>query len=152
MIHAQESKVVPVVYPQVIKNNTGWVGTVGYTPTVVDTKGYHYAVFKWKIGATDIAQASLILSSTDTSDGTTNAVAYYTFGATGKLPLPTATDDNGVWKIYIDLRGKYRYHTVTAVQGNGSVGGYADGEFELWRGDISPTSATAHNLVGQDYV
>lgn len=154
MIHAQDFKTVPVVFPQAIKDNTAWVGTTGSTPVVVDTAGFHYAVFNWLVGATDIAQASLIINSDSDSAGA-SPTAIYTFGGTGKIALPTATDDNGLFKVYIDLRKLStddRYLSITAVAGDGSAGAYAVGWFELWRADQCPTSATGHGVVAQDFI
>lgn len=154
MIHAQNCKTVPVVFPQAIKDDTDWVGTSASTPVIVDTLGFHYAVFNWLVGATDIAQASLIILA-DEDSALGSATAIYTFGATGKLALPTATDDNGLWKVFIDLRKlstEMRYLAITAKAGNGSVGAYGCGWFDLWRADIAPTSITQRGLVGQDFI
>lgn len=154
MIAAQDCKTVIVVASQAIKDNTAWVGTTGSTPVVTDTAGFHYAVVNWHVGATDIAQASLIINSDSDSAGA-SPTAIYTFGATGKMALPTATDDNGLWKLYIDLRKistDGRYLTVTAVAGDGSAGAYATCWIDLWRADQCPTSATAHGLVAQDFI
>jgi len=151
MIAAQNCKTVFCVFPQAIKDNTAWVGTTGSTPVAVDCLGFHYACFNWVVGATDIAQASLIVNS-DEDSALGSVTAIYTFGATGKMALPTSTDDNGLWKLWIDLRKVERYLCVTAVAGDGAAGAYACGWFDLWRGDIAPTSATQHGLVAQDYI
>jgi hypothetical protein len=152
MIAAQDCKTVIVVASQAITDNAAWVGTTGSTPVVVDTLGYHYAVVNWHVGATDIAQASLIVNTDDDSAGA-SPTALYTFGAVGKMALPTSTDDNGLWKLGIDLRRittDGRYLTITAV--NGATGAFATCWIDLWRGDTSPTSATQHGLVAQDFI
>ena len=151
MIHSQNSKIVGVVFPQAIKDDTAWVGTTASTPVVVDTAGWDYAVFTWIVGATDIAQASLIVVSDDDS-ALASSTARYTFGATGKMALPTATNDNGVFRLFIDLRGKERYWGVTAAAGDGTAGAYAVGFFELYRGVEAPNSATERGLVANDFI
>ena len=152
MIHAQNSKIVPVVFPQAIKDDTDWVGTTASTPVVVDTAGFNYAVFTWIVGATDFAQASLIVVSDDDS-ALGSTTARYTFGATGKMALPTANDDNKVWKVFIDLRGKQRYWAITAKAGNGSTGAYGVGYFELFRASSEvPNTATERGLAANDFI
>jgi hypothetical protein len=151
MLQAMNAKMVGVVLSQAIKDDTDWVGTSASTPVVVDTLGFHFAVFNWWLGASDIAQASLIVVSDDDS-ALGSATTRYTFGGTGLMALPTATNDGGFWKLGIDLRGKERYWGITAKAGNGSTGAYAVGWFELYRADQEPATATARGLVAQDYI
>ena len=151
MIHAQNSKFVGIVFPQAIKDDTDWVGTTASTPVVVDTAGYDYAVFTWILGATDIAQASLIVVSDDDS-ALGSTTTRYTFGSGSNMALPTATDDNKAFRLFIDLRGKERYWGITAKAGNGSVGGYAVGFMELYRAGEVPNTAAERGLAANDFI
>ncbi len=152
MVPGARNKTVGIVFPQAIKDNTAWVGTTASTPVVVDTAGFSHMKIKWMTGATDIAQASLVVVSDDDST-LASATTKYTFGGTGLMALPTATDDNKIWELSIDLRkNTERYWGVTAAAGNGTVGAYAVCWAELYNGDEVPTSDTQRGLADSDYI
>jgi hypothetical protein len=152
MVPGSNFKRVWIVPPQAIKDDTDWVGTTASTPRIIDTAGFAYMKLVWALGASDIDQASLIVVSDDDS-ALGSATTRYTFGGTGKMALPTATDDNKFWDLGIDLNGNpERYWGVTAKAGNGSTGAYAVCWVELYRGDEVPISDTQRNIADSDYI
>lgn len=152
MIHAQNSKIDVVIFPQVIADNAEWVGSSGSTANSADALGFHYGCFNFMLGASDIAVAGLIVVSSTTST-LTSVTARYTFGGTGLMALPGATSDDGVWRLFIDLR-KYgdRYWGVTATAGNGSAGSYAAAWYEFFRADEVPNTAAERGCTAVDFI
>jgi hypothetical protein len=55
--------------------------------------------------------------------------------------LPSATDDNKLFKFEIDTRGRKRYLDVALTGGDGSAGAYFVAWAELSRGEQVPTTA-----------
>lgn len=152
MFPGSNCKTVGIIFPQAIKDNTAWVGTTASTPVVVDTAGFSRMKIKWMSGATDIAQASLVIVSDDDS-ALGSATTKYTFGGTAQLALPTATDDNKFWEVNIDLtKNTERYWGVTAAAGNGTAGAYGVCWAELYAGDEVPISDTQRGLAGSAYI
>jgi hypothetical protein len=148
----QKTKVVGIVFPQAIKDDTAWVGTTASTPASIDTKGFNCLTVYWMLGATDIAQASLIIVE-DSASNLGTATALYTFGGTGNLALPTDANDNGIWRVHIPLDGtRKRYIGVTAAAGNGTAGAYAVCWGVLEGANECPNSDTERGVVGSAFV
>jgi hypothetical protein len=96
--------------------------------------------------------SSFIIKSDDDS-ALGSATARYTFGATDKIALPTATDDNKCWSVGVDLtKNTERYWGVTSAAGNGTTGTYAAIWIDLYRGDEVPTSDTQRGLADSDFI
>lgn len=148
----QKSKIVGIVFPQAIKDNTAWVGTTASTPVSVDTKGFAFCTIYWAVGATDIAQASLTIVE-DTASNLGSATSLYAFGSGSNLALPTATDDNKFWRVHIALDGtRKRYLGVTAAAGDGSVGAYGMCWAVLEGAEETPNSDTERGVAGSAFV
>src|SRR5574343_198778 len=119
----QKHKAVAVTPPNAIYDNTS------LTCATVDTLGFGVAMFDLYLGGTDIAMTAYkIQESDDDSTYTDVTGAVYgtstdIFGATSALP--TATDDNKNFYIYVNLSGRKRYLKAVATAGNGSLGSYA---------------------------
>lgn len=145
MIHAQNSKFVPVINPQAIVDNDAPVGAADDgSPVSIDTRGYQYAVITLYLGATDIACTACKLLHGDATNSM-SAMTGSDFNSTGHA-LPSATDDGGAHRWYVDLRDKKRYIQVDVVVGNGTAGGYYVAWAELFRADEHPITDTERNL------
>jgi hypothetical protein len=97
------------------------------------------------VGATDIAMAALKLQTSDTDSSYADLTGAI-FGTSTNIDgstsaLPTATDDNKVFVIEVDLRGKKRYFDLVATAGNGTAGTYFSAVAVLSRGEIAPITA-----------
>lgn len=138
-------KTVMLAQPAAIVDNAS------FTTLALDTKGFAFAEIFVAIGALDIAVAALKVQESDaTSDANTLSsgtdVVGTRFGTdandTGATStLPSATDDNKLYKFEIDLKGRKRYLDVTLTGGDGAAGTYAVVWAHLHEGDNVPTSA-----------
>lgn len=147
-----DKKAFLVTPPAAVVNN----GSV--TCNVIDTIGFRYLEVWVMLGATDIALSALKLQESDTeasgtsltsgtdisatNTGTTGTVFGTDANDTGSTStLPSATDDNHVFKFEIDLRGRKRYVLPVITVGNGTTGAYVCVLAELSRGAQVPTTA-----------
>jgi hypothetical protein len=135
------SKIVAVTNPVAIVDNASW------TTNEVDSKGFDYAVFYVMLGATDIAMAAFKLQESSASGSGFTDVTGAIFGtstntAGSTSTLPSATDDNLIFAIEVDLRPRRRYLDLVATAGDGAAGTYAVAWCELSRAGETPMSAT----------
>ena len=140
MIHEQRNKVVLMVPPEAIKDNGS------YTSAALDTKGANYAAILAILGATDIAMAALKIQECATSGGSYTDVTGLIYGtstntADSTSTLPTATDDDKIFKFEIDTRYCKRYLKIVATNGDGTVGGFFTAIGILSRLEQSPKTA-----------
>jgi hypothetical protein len=135
MIHATNMKAVAVTSPAAIVDNAA------FTTNTIDTLGFRYIQIIVLIGALDIALAVFKLRQSDDSgmSGATD-VPGADFSVDGTLP--SATDDNLLFAINVDMRGKKRYLDVSITGGDGSVGTYLSAIALLSRGEESPNSVS----------
>ena len=68
------------------------------------------------------------------------------------LTLPSADDDNKLYAIHIDLRGRKRYMDLSLTGGNGSNGTYAVAWVDLYDGEEYPNSATERGFAQEAIV
>lgn len=139
MTPIQNSKYVLVTPPAAILDNAS------ATTNSIDSAGWDYLTVVCLVGATDIAMTALKLGQSDT-DGSYTDVTGAIFGTSTNIDgstsaLPSATDDNKVFVIEVDLRGKKRYFDLTATAGNGTAGTYFSAVAILSKGEISPNVA-----------
>jgi hypothetical protein len=139
MTPAQNSKYVLVTPPAAILDNAS------ATTNSIDTKGWDYLQVVCSIGATDIAMSALKLQTSDT-DSSYADLTGAVFGTSTNIDgatsaVPSATDDNKVFVIEVDLRGKKRYFDLVATAGNGTAGTYFTALAILSKGEISPITA-----------
>lgn len=147
MIPAQNTKVFNLCPPAALVDNAS------LSITELDTAGFDYAVIELILGATDIACSACILTESDTAgSGHANITASNFNGQTESdgttAALPSATDDNGVFRWELDLTKRKRYIDGTITVGNGTVGGYYMVRAELSRAKETPSSITNRGLKG----
>ncbi len=140
MIAAQDKKVIGVTFPVAIVDNASW------TTVEIDTLGYDYAEFIWVMGANDIAVAALKVQESDTSGSGMADVTGAIFGTSANdagstSTLPSATDDNKLFSICLDLTRRKRYLDLVATNGDGTAGGFSVCVCVLTRAEQSPSSA-----------
>lgn len=142
----QKLRLAGMVSPQAIKDNTEFVGSKGSTPRTVDTvlNGIkaNSAMVVVYLGATDIAMATMKVYDSPDNSTYTALVNFATDGT-----LPSATDDNGFFAFYLDLRNADRYLQIELIPGNGTAGTFAVAFAIL--GDIvqAPSNDTERGLV-----
>lgn len=118
-----------------------------YTVTLsCDTKGFSFLTVRFNFGVVGGAMSALtIVSGTDNS---TFGTTVYTFGATGKIALPSAAAST--YEVYIPIDGNSnRYYTITATA---SATTLLQAEYILERGNESPDSNTERGLTNSDIV
>lgn len=144
MTPIQNNKYLIVTSPAAIVDNAS------FTTNSIDTAGYDYLQVVVTLGATDIALTALKLQTSDT-DGSyadlTGAVFGTSTNTTGSAStLPSATDDNKLFVIEVDLRGKKRYFDLVATMGDGSVGGFISAVGILSKGEVTPITAAGAGI------
>src|SRR5512139_445078 len=137
MNELQHTKPVACIPPGVIKDNAS------FTAVEIDGKDYDWLTIVIALGATDIAMAALKLQESETSGGgggytdVTGAIYGTSANIAGTTSaLPTATDDNKVFLIEVDLRKRMRYLNLLATAGDGSTGTYLAAVGILSRGKL----------------
>lgn len=141
----QNYKLINVTPPAAILDNAS------ATTTEVDTKGWNHARYILSLGATDIAMAALYLTESDaTGSGHVEIAATDFSDATQSdidgtaLGLPSATDDNKIIVIDLQLEGRKRFLDLVATAGDGTAGTYLSAICELFRGEQAPTTSAGH--------
>ena len=152
MIPALATKIVPVILPQPVKDNTEFVGSKGSTPVSVDTAGFDHVEIYVMFGAMDIKVATLKLWACDAAAGVYAAVDEGDFGTPDKLPIDT--DDGKVFAWHINKLSSLgrRYYQIEAIPGDGAVGTYAVAWAVLSRAAQEPNSAAARGLKTELFV
>lgn len=143
------SKFFQVISPAAIVDNAS------YTTNEIDTLGYNYATIIVNIGATDIAMAALKVQESDTSgSGFVDISGADCDGGTdidgSTAALPSATDDDSLVVIQINMQGRKRYLDLVATAGDGAAGTYASAVCILSDADVAPESvagAGAETLI-----
>ena len=114
--------------------------------TEIDTNGYSACEILVLIGATDIGITALAVTESDTAGSGHANVTGLIWGTSADIAsvtstVPSATDDNKIFKFEIDLRSRKRYLDVTCTVGNGTAGGYVTILTRLSNPDVSPATA-----------
>ena len=142
----QNVKTVYVTKPGAI------VDDAAFTTDTVDTMGFRKARFVVGLGALDIALAALKLQESDASNMSgASDVAGADFSVS-PLTLPSASDDNKLYAIHVDLRGKKRYMDLSLTGGNGSNGTYAVAWVDLYDAEEMPDSVTERGFAQEAIV
>ncbi|HUT92648.1 MAG TPA: hypothetical protein VMY37_24360 [Thermoguttaceae bacterium] len=141
MIAAQERKYLNLTPPAAI------IDDASAAVTEIDTLGFDYCEILVILGATDIAMTALAVTESDTTGSSHANVTGLIYGTSTNIAgttsaLPSDTDDNGIFKFEIDLRGRKRFLDLTATIGDGSAGTYIAIIAILSRAKESPNSAT----------
>lgn len=134
MINSLAQKVVAITNPGAIVDNAA------FTTATIDTLGFRYVTIIVLFGALDVALAALKLreSNVDDMSGAVD-VDGADFSADGTLP--SATDDNKLVAIHVNLNGRKRYLDLTMTGGDGAAGTYAAAFAILSRASEVPSSA-----------
>lgn len=146
MLPLQSSKVLNTCPSVAIKDNASW------TTVEIDTLGFDYATVFWALGATDIAMAALKMQESDTAGSGQTDITGLVWGTSTNIAgststLPSSTNDNGVFRFDIDLRGRKRYLTLVATAGDGAAGTYGSALTLLHRAEDGPTTAAQCGCV-----
>lgn len=145
MIEQLNQKIVAIIQPTAINDDSPW------TAVDVDTLGWRHLTLVFQLGAADIAVAALKAQECDTSNGTFADISGADFSVS-PATLPSATDDNKLFAIHVDLKGKKRYIRLVATAGNGAAGSYASAFGILSRPEISPSSASGRGFSQELFV
>jgi hypothetical protein len=152
----QQNKTVAIVTPAARVDNGS------FTTNVVDTLGFNKVEICVLLGDTDIAMTNLRLQESDVATNATTLssptdVPGTVFGTaidpdTGSATtLPSATDDNKIYKFFVDLAGRKRYLDLLATAGDGTAGTFLVAWANLGNANETPTSAAergaAANLI-----
>lgn len=146
MIEAQNKKIVVITPPAAIVDNAAFV------TAIVDTLGAGYATFFVLLGALDIALAAFKVRESDAADMTGAVDVPGADFSVAPATLPAATDDNKVYAVFIDMRGRKRYLDLTLTGGDGTAGTYAVAWAELSRLAVSPSTAAQRGLTQELFV
>ena len=139
MNNLQNLKVVPAVYPGAIVDNASWTGVA------IDTLEFDEALVVVQLGAIDIKMVALKLTECDTSGGVYTDITGLDFSSPDVLP--TASDDNGLFGFFVDLRGRKRYLKIVATGGDGAAGTYLAATVLLSRAHDLKQTDTGHGFV-----
>lgn len=150
MIHALGTKKINVT-PPAAAAVLGGSATCG----IVDRAGYDYAVFDFIFGALDTAPTVMKVQESDASNMSGAADITGTRFGTDKndldavSALPGASDDDDIFSIAIDLRGRKRYLQPVFTVGAGGSG--ASGALiailcTLYRAEQAPNTAVKAGL------
>lgn len=129
------------VYPQVLDNASA-------TAQATDTLGFDHAKFTLGLGAADIAITAFKLTECDTSGGSYVDIPDATFAG----HLPSATDDNKLYAIFVDLLGRKRFIKVVLTAADGSVGDAVFVLATLTRGKEAPNTAAKRGHAYEVFV
>lgn len=145
MMQFFDKKAFNVAPPDAIHDNTS------LTCNVIDTLGYDVCEVIVSLGATDIAVTALKVQESDTKASATSltggadvtgAVYGTSSNDTGSTSsLPSATDDNKLYSIHLDLRGRKRYLLPVVTFGDGTSGGFGTVIALLGRAKDAPRTA-----------
>ena len=145
MLSLQNFKFVNVTPPAAIIDNAAAV------TAAVDTKGFDECAFLVQLGALDIAVAALKLQESDSAGSGYTDIAGADFSVS-PLTLPSATDDNKLYLITVNLVGRKRYLDLSLTLGDGAAGTYVAVLAILGRGQQTPATAANRGLGQQAIV
>jgi hypothetical protein len=146
MNNLQTVKTVQITPPQAIVDNAA------FTTATVDTRGFSKARVLVSLGALDIALTVFKLRQGDASnmsDATDVSGADF---SVSPLTLPSATADNTLYSIYVDLRGKKRYLDLSLTGGDGATGTFATVTVDLYGAAEAPNSAAERGNAQEAFV
>ena len=146
MNQLQSVKTVWITKPAAIVDNAA------FTTDTIDVKGFSKARIVVGLGALDIALAALKLRQSDDSGmGGAADISGADFSVS-PLTLPSATDDNKLYAIHVDLRGKKRYLDLSLTGGDGAAGTFAIAWVDLYGASEHPNSATERGFAQEALV
>jgi hypothetical protein len=142
----QKVKTVGITPPAAIIDNAAAV------TATIDTKGFSKARFMVYLGALDIAMTAFKLQHSDDSGMSGAADISGADFSVSPLTLPSASDDNHFFAIYVDLRGKKRYMDLSLTLGDGAAGSFITSWVDLYGAAEAPDTAAERGLTQQALV
>lgn len=146
MNNLQNLKFQNVTPPQAIIDNAA------VTTGAVDTKGWSKLLFIVQYGAMDIATTILKLTESDASNMSGAVDVSGADFSVSPLTLPGATDDNHLFGIFVELRGRKRYQDLSLTVGDGAAGTFVSVLAILDSGVEHPDTAAERGLTQQAIV
>jgi hypothetical protein len=141
MIQALKQKHVAVTNPGAIVDNAA------FTTATIDTRGFAFLTFVVVLGALDIALAAFKLRESDADDMSGAADVEGADFSVAPATLPAATDDNKLYAIHVNLKGRKRYLDLTLTGGDGTAGTFASATAILSQASEVPASAEARGFA-----
>lgn len=124
---------------------------------VIDLAGYDHCEVYVLLGDTDIGITQLLLQESDEKTSDFALASPQTIPGTvvgtdpqadgGASALPTATDDNKVWKFEIKAAGRKRYIKPVVTVGDGTTGAYVTVLAVLQLAEIQKHPAASRGLA-----
>lgn len=146
MNELQNVKTVFITKPTAIVDNAA------FTTDTVDTLGFGKLRIVIGLGALDIAVAAMKLRESDDSGMSGAADVSGADFSVSPLTLPSATDDNKLYAIFVDMRGRKRYLDVTLTGGDGATGTYAVAWADLYQAASTPNTAAERGFAQEAIV
>lgn len=135
MINSLAQKAVAVTNPGAIVDNAA------FTTATIDTLGFRFVTIIVLLGALDIALAALKLREGAESNMSDAADVEGADFSVAPATLPSATDDDKLVAIHVNLNGRKRYLDLTLTGGDGTAGTYASVIAILSRASEAPDTA-----------
>jgi hypothetical protein len=135
-------KFVNVTSPGAIVDNAA------FTTATIDTKGFAFLTIVVVLGALDIALAAFKLRESDDS-GMSGAADVDGADYSTDSTLPSASADNNLYAIHVNLSGRKRYLDLSLTGGDGSAGTYAAVIAVLSDAQEAPNSATERGFTDE---
>lgn len=136
MHEAMKQKAVAITNPGAIVDNAA------FTTAIIDTRGFAFLTIIVVLGALDIAVAAFKLQESNDSGMAGAADVSGADFSVSPATLPAATDDNKLYAIQVNLKGRKRYLDLTLTGGDGTAGTYAAAIALLSEASEVPASAT----------
>lgn len=128
------------------------VDNAAVTTATIDTKGFTKLLIIVALGALDIAVAAMKLQHSVNSNMSSPSDISGADFSVSPLTLPAATDDNKLYGIFVDLRGKRRYLDLSLTAGDGAAGTYVSVLAGLYGAAEHPNSATERGFAQEAFV
>lgn len=141
MIDALKTKTVVITNPGAIVDNAA------FTTATIDTRGFAFLTIIIILGALDVAIAAFKLREGNASDMSDAADVTGADFSVSPATLPTATDDNKLYAIQVNLKGRKRYLDLTLTGGDGAAGTYATVVAQLSNASEVPSDATSRGFA-----
>jgi hypothetical protein len=140
MIQNLKNKIVAVTTPGAIVDNAA------FTTNTIDTRGFAFITIIVLLGALDVALAAFKLRESN-ADDMSAAVDVDGADYSTDSTLPAATDDNKLYAIHVNLKGRKRYLDLTLAGGDGTAGAYACAVAILSEASEVPSSTEARGFA-----
>lgn len=141
MIEAMKQKIVAITHPGAIVDNAA------FTTATVDTRGFAFVTIVLLLGALDVALAAFKLREGNASDMSDAADVSGADFSVSPATLPAATDDNKLYAVQVNLKGRKRYLDLSLTGGDGAAGTYAAAFAILSHASEVPASAEARGFA-----